>query len=138
MSPRTAGKRLERMKTFFKFVVDSTGLKTNPAKSIAAPKVEESESVPFSEDQVETLLKACDSYDGNGERLKALSMLLLESVLRISDACTISRDKIIKDPKGWKVELRTAKTGTEVYCPIPDEVAQAVINQPGKQRAEKR
>jgi integrase/recombinase XerD len=81
---------------------------------------------------VETLLKACDSYDGNGERLKALALLLLESGLRISDACTISRDKIIKDPKGWKVELRTAKTGTEVYCPIPDEVAQAVINQPGK------
>jgi len=56
----------------------------------------------------------------------------LWSGLRIGDASTIGRDKIIKDPKGWKVELRTAKTGTHVYCLIPDDVAGAVINQPGK------
>jgi integrase len=133
MSPRTASKHLERMKTFFKFALDSTWIKTNPAKSIAAPKVEESEAVPFSEEQLDIIFAGCASYDGDGERLKALGLFLLESGLRSGDGCTISRDKIIKDSKGfWKVELRTAKTGTEVYCPIPDDVAPAVINQPGK------
>jgi len=38
----------------------------------------------------------------------------------------------ITKTKTGNVELRTAKTGTEFACPIPDDVATAVINQPGK------
>jgi site-specific recombinase XerD len=132
MAPRTASKHIERMKTFFKFALDFNWIKINPARPIATPKVEDSESVPFTEEQVETILTGCDSYDGDGKRLKALSLLLLWSGLRIGDASTIGREKIIKDQAGWKVELRTAKTRTIVYCPIPDDVATAVINQPGK------
>jgi site-specific recombinase XerD len=132
MSPRTASKHIERMKTFFKFALDFNWIKTNPAKPIATPKVEDSEAVPFTEELVETILTGCDSYDGDGKRLKALSLLLLWSGLRIGDASTIGRQKIIKNDVAWKVELRTAKTRTIVYCPIPDDVATAVVNQPGK------
>jgi integrase/recombinase XerD len=132
MSPRTASKHIERVKTFFRFAHDFGWIKSNPAKPIAAPIVEESESVPITEDQVEILLPGCYSYDGDGQRLKALSLLLLWSGLRIGDASTIGREKITKDKDEWNVELRTAKTGTEVVCPIPDDVAEAVLNQPGK------
>jgi integrase/recombinase XerD len=132
MSPRTASKHIERMKTFFKFAVGFEWIKKNPALPIAAPKLEPSESIPFTEEQLDILFEACDSYDGDGQRLKALALLLLWSGLRVGDACTIGREKIIRDAAGWKVALRTAKTGTDVYCPIPDDVAEAVINQPGK------
>jgi site-specific recombinase XerD len=56
MSPRTASKHIERMKTFFKFALDFNWIKTNPARPIATPKVADSEAVPFTEEQVETIL----------------------------------------------------------------------------------
>jgi integrase len=75
----------------------------NPARPIATPKVADSEAVPFTEEQVETILTGCDSYDGDGRGLKAPSLLLLWSGLRIGDASTIGQQKIIKDDLGWKV-----------------------------------
>lgn len=83
MSPRTAGKHIECMKTFFKFALDFEWIRTNPAKPMAMPKLEDSDAVPFSEDQVETILTICDLYDGNGKRLKALAELMLWSGLRV-------------------------------------------------------
>jgi integrase len=38
----------------------------------------------------------------------------------------------VKDKTGWKVELRTAKTSTEVYCPVPDDGAEAVLALPSE------
>jgi len=40
MSPRTASKHIERMKTFFKFALGFEWITKNPALPIAAPKVE--------------------------------------------------------------------------------------------------
>jgi integrase/recombinase XerD len=132
MSPRTASKHIERMKTFFKFALEFHWINVNPALPIRPPKVPPSESIPFTEEQLEILFTACDSYDGDGKRLEALMLLLLWTGLRIGDACTIGREKFAKDARGWKVELRTAKTGTDVSCVIAVEVAEAVLNQPGK------
>jgi integrase/recombinase XerD len=132
MSPRTAGKHIERMKTFFKYAVDFEWIRTNPAKPIAMPKVGDSDAVPFAEDQVETILTTCDVYNGNGKRLKALAELMLWSGLRVGDASTITHQAFLKDDAGWKVRLRTAKTGTHVYCPIPTNVAKSIVCIPGK------
>jgi hypothetical protein len=68
MSPRTASKHIERMKTFFKFAMGFEWIKKNPALPTAAPKLEPSESIPFTEEQLEIFFKACDSYDGDGQR----------------------------------------------------------------------
>ncbi len=132
MSPRTAGKHIERMKTFFKFAVDFEWIRTNPAKPIAMPKVEDSDAVPFTEEQVEQILKGCDQYEGNGKRLKALAELMLWSGLRVGDASTITHEAFVKDNAGWKVLLRTTKTGTSVSCPIPTDVAESIVCIPGK------
>lgn len=132
MSPRTAGKHIERMKTFFKFAADFEWIKSNPAKPIAMPKTEDSDAVPFSEEQIETIFAGCGTYDGNGKRLEALAQLLLWSGLRIGDASTIAHEAFTKDSAGWKVRLRTAKTGTYVYCPIPTHVAESIVSIPGE------
>src|SRR5260370_23674800 len=89
MSPRTASKHMERMKTFFKFAMEFGWIKSSPAKPIAVPKGEESESVPFPEEHGEILVAGSDSYDGDGQRVKALSLLLLWSSLWIGHASTI-------------------------------------------------
>jgi integrase len=131
LAPRTAGKHLERLKSFFRFCQDNKYLKESPAAKLKPPKVNDAPVVPFTEDQVKKILAACDEYAGNGKRLKALTELMLATGLRIGDACTISRDKVISSKEGYSIELYTAKTGEKVYCPIQDQVGQDVESIPG-------
>jgi integrase/recombinase XerD len=113
----SARKKLEALRTFFKFVHESGWLATNPAKAVKPPKVEDSPTLPFSKEEFERVLKACDEYPHkqNALRLKALVLLLRYSGLRITDAVTLSKHQI----KDGILNLRTAKTGTLVRIPLP-------------------
>jgi integrase len=102
----TASKSLERLRSFFKFCLDSDWIAKNPAKAIKAGRVEEAEVLPFTDKEIEKILKACDTFNGNGQRIKALTQLMLRTGLRIGDASTISRDRFVEDGKDWKL----------VYC----------------------
>ena len=127
-SPRTAGKHIERLKRFFNWCVENHWMESSPAKPLKVPKVGDTDVVPFSEDEIRKVLKACDQYDGaNRKRLRALTDLMLESGLRISDAVMISKDRIVKTSHGYAATLRTAKTGTAVSCPLPDKLARTIL-----------
>jgi integrase len=81
----------------------------------------------MTEDEIEKILKACDKYEGpNRSKLIILTELILETGLRIGDAVTITKNRIVKRSAGWVVELRTAKTGTAVSCPVPSELVLAL------------
>jgi integrase len=122
-SPRTSGKHIERLKRFFSWCVENGWLPESPAKPLKPPKVGDTDVVPFSEKEIEDILKACDAYPGpNRERLVALTKLMLTTGLAIGDASMLSKDRVIKNGSGWYVELRRAKTGTAVSCPIPNEL----------------
>jgi len=125
-SPRTAGKHIERLKRFFSWCVENGWLQDSPAKPLKPPKVGETDVVPFSEEEIENILKACDAYpDPNRERLVVLTKLMLTTGLAIGDASMLSKDRVIKNGSGWYVELRRAKTGTAVSCPIPNDLGKA-------------
>jgi site-specific recombinase XerD len=131
-SPRTAGKHIERMKRFFSWCVENHWLDQSPAKPLKSPKVGETDVVPFSEEEIEKILKACRSYKGpNRDRLLVLTLFMLATGLRISDAVTISKTKITKGSDGWMVELRTMKTGTAVACPIQNDLAKSIMKLKG-------
>ena len=83
------------------------------------------------------ILKACDQYGNkcrggkywgpeNARRIRALVLLLRHTGLRIGDAVTLERSRITRD----KLFLYTAKTGTPVYCPLPDFVLTALEGSP--------
>jgi site-specific recombinase XerD len=132
-SPRTAGKHIERLKRFFNWCVENQWMEASPAKPLRIPKAGETDVVPFSEEEIGKILKACDQYEGpNRKRLRILTDLMLESGLRISDAVMISKDRIVKTPHGYAATLRTAKTGTAVSCPLPDKLAKAILSLEGK------
>jgi integrase/recombinase XerD len=107
ISPLTATKRLEYLRSFFRFCSDSGWIKDNPSKKIKPPKVEESPTLPFTADEVDRILKACSNYPHklNAIRLPALILLLRYSGLRIKDAVTLPRTAI----KDGSLTLRTAK-----------------------------
>jgi site-specific recombinase XerD len=131
-SPRTAGKHIERLKRFFRWCVENRWLDQSPATPLKSPKVGETDVVPFSEEEVEKILKACKAYQGpNKARLIILTDLMLATGLAIGDATTLSKDRVVKTHSDYSVELRRAKTGVAVSCPIQSDLAKALLTLDG-------
>jgi len=126
----TTLKKLERLRAFFRYAMESKWVEDNPATRIKNPKVRQTPTMPFRQDEVIDILAACDRYldsygrvgQWNGKRLRALVLLLRYSGLRIGDAVSLSRDRIVRN----KLFLYTAKTGTPVYIPLPEFVTTAL------------
>lgn len=127
--PLSKSKKQERLKGFFHFCVVREWMRTNPVHGIKAIKVPPSQTLPFDEDEVAKILDACDRYpikgvyaSENRTRMKALTLLLRYSGLRIRDAVTCERARMVDG----KLFLYQAKTGTPVYCPLPPTVVEAL------------
>jgi integrase len=65
------------------------GLAASPTRSFKPTEVIDAEVVPFAEKQVSDILAACDKFNSNRARLKALVDLMLASGLRIGDTVMI-------------------------------------------------
>jgi integrase/recombinase XerD len=121
-----ARKKLEALRAFFRFCWESEWVPGNPATKLKPPKTTDPPTMPFTLEEVTRILAACHRYKGgrgqrgrvNAQRLRALVLLLRFSGLRIRDAATLRRDRLVKG----KLLLYTAKTGTPVYCPLPESV----------------
>jgi integrase/recombinase XerD len=113
----SARKKLESLRTFFTFCHDRNWVESNPAKKLKMGKNEEPPVEPFTKDQVARILAAIADYPDkqNAVRLRALILLLRYSGLRIGDAVTLDRSRI----ESGRLFLRTAKTGTRVFVPLP-------------------
>lgn len=123
---RTQQKKLDRLRAFLRFALESDWIATNPAKRIQGPKVTDKPTMPFSQDEMLRIYSACDKYpdcygrtgEWTGHRLKALVLLMRYSGLRIGDAVRLPRDRIVDD----KLFLYTQKTGVPVRVPLPEFV----------------
>jgi integrase/recombinase XerD len=125
----SARKKLESLRTFFTFCHDRNWIESNPAKKLKMGKNEEAPVEPLTKEQVNAVLNAIADYPDkkNAVRLRALVLLLRYSGLRIGDAVTLERSRI----EHGKLYLRTAKTGTRVFVPLPPSVVEAVMACPG-------
>lgn len=116
-------KKLERLRTFFKFARENGWIEDNPARAIKNPKVRMAPTLPFSQAEMSRIYTAAtqkiDSVRSDGRNrariVRALVLFLRYTGLRFSDAvgCSVER---LKDGKIW---LYTQKTGQHVYCPLP-------------------
>jgi integrase/recombinase XerD len=119
-------KKLERLRSFFRFVRENGWLAENPATKISNPKVTMRPTLPFTHDEMIRILaavaKRVDSCQrpgrNNARRLRGLVLLLRYSGLRIGDAVSCSVDRLANG----KLRLYTQKTGTHVHCPLPEFV----------------
>jgi integrase/recombinase XerD len=125
----SAKKRLERLRSFFRFAVQSGWLRQNLVASMRPPKTTHPPTMPFSKDEMDKILWACDPYPDNGRyrkgtpaRLKALVLLMRYSGLRIGDAVTLRTDRVV----AGKLFLYTQKTNVPVFCPLPHCVLDAL------------
>ncbi len=118
----SAVKKLERLRSFFRFCQQSGWIVANPVLAIKPPKVTAPPTLPFTQEEMTAILEACDKFADLGRyralnrtRTKAMVLLLRYSGLRIRDAVTLTRDRITVG----KLFLYTAKTGTPVFIPLP-------------------
>lgn len=125
VSPISARKKIERLRTLFKFCIESGWTRENPAALIKPPQSKPSPTLPFTDDEIERILWATEEYPNkgiysfqSGRRIKAFVNLLRYSGLRIRDAVMLSREKL----DGNKLLLYTQKTGQPVWLPLPESV----------------
>jgi len=137
VGPNTHRVRLEQVKCWFNFCVDSEWLTSSPVKSFKPPKGGGKEPVPFTEAQVVLIYSACDKYEIEYERLctrkklRALIELMLATGLRIGDATMFQKAGITKDGDEYTFPLRTTKTGQRVTMPVKPLVAETLLKLDG-------
>jgi site-specific recombinase XerD len=133
-SPIAAQKRLEDIRAFFRFCVNSNWIQRNPSSAVKNPQVEPKAVEPFTDDEIDRMLDAAAKFNergkkGNRARIRAMILLLRYTGLRISDASTLARAEIVDG----KLKLRTEKTGAVVWLPLPKDLIEALddVQNPG-------
>jgi site-specific recombinase XerD len=122
-SPLSAAKRLEYLRAFLRFCVEAGWVERNPAAALKPTKVPHRPTLPYTEGEVERLLGAARTlikFGQYGPRIEPMILLLRYSGLRMQDAACLERARL----DGDKLFLYQPKTGTPVYCPLPEVVVQ--------------
>jgi len=149
VSHQTAAKNMSTIKAFFEFCVANEWLARNPARHVKNPRSREAadkrseQKLPFSDDELQRMYKACETKYGkqeiawsrviHGHRVEGeyarynwkwtgqdLADFISVSVytgLRISDVCTFRVDRM---QETGEILLRTTKAGTHVYTWVPE------------------
>jgi integrase len=120
--PLYATKNLERMRAFCRFCHQAGWIRENPARAVKPPKVTQAPTLPFSRDEMQRIIAACDEYGGNKARIRAFVLTMRYTGLRIGDAIRLSKAQVTDG----RVFVRTAKTGQPVTVPVPPAVATAL------------
>lgn len=130
LSAATTRKRLEVVRGFLNFCLNSGWIQVNPAKAVKAPVIKQVPTMPYSDEEWKNILTAIDVLreihpqipETTQRKVKALILLMRYSGVRISDAVPFRMDRL----KNGRLFLYTAKTGKAVYVPLPPIVVQAL------------
>jgi integrase/recombinase XerD len=129
LAPISSRKKLERLRTFFRFAEERGWTRHNPALKLKAPIAKHTPKLPFSDSEMEKILWAAEQYpelypmSGDyGKKVKPFILVLRYAGLRIRD-CVCLKTSDVKD---GKIFIHTQKTGTPVWVPIPKSVVEAV------------
>lgn len=110
--PRAAGKKLERLRAFFRFTIENGWLKESPVKHLKPPIVKDSPTLPFSRDEMARILE----HAGDN---RTFILTMRYTGMRISDTALLKSSAV----NGNKIFLYTHKTGVPVQVPIPEFLA---------------
>lgn len=120
----TAGKQLERLKSFFNFCVAQKWIAENPAASLKSPIGSDDDVpvIPFTKEQFARIIKAC----GDNEYLKTFILVMRYSGLATVDAVKLTPDRL----EGNHLRLRRTKTRGWVKVLLPGVVADRLRDLP--------
>ena len=126
-------KKQERITGFFWFCIRAGWITENPTANLGRISATQAPTDYFPREEFNKIVDATYVYqdraqvgEANSARLRTLTLLMRWSGLRIRDAVTLERTRLIND----NLLLYQAKTGTPVYVPLPHQVAEALKNVP--------
>jgi integrase/recombinase XerD len=137
LSSHTKQKEWERLRNFFKFAHEFGWIERNPTVGFKRFKHEGEPKEPFTDDEMQDILRAADrriaraigpQAKANALRLRALVLLLRFSGLRIGDAVRMETSFLVNGT----LRVHTQKTGSDVFIELPPEVAKALDSIPLK------
>jgi len=116
----TRARKLAAIKSFFNYLVESEGLKLNPAVSIKSPRIPEKEPVYLAEEECICLLAtiAREAKPRVRERDLAMAVLLLHTGLRASELTNLKLVNVDFDSQQIKI---TRKGNKEQYLHLNGE-----------------
>jgi integrase/recombinase XerD len=114
----TALKQLERVRAFFRFCHQNEWIPKNPAAAVKDPRVQPTEAVPFTEEEMDQILEAASRKPN----LRALMLLLRWSGMRISDVIGLERTRV----QDGRLVVRALKNGKIISVPLPSECLAAL------------
>lgn len=155
ISPRSAAKDMSTIKTFFEFCVANEWIARNPARLVKLQRTREAadkrneQKLPFSEDELKTMYRACAAEYGKqtitwsrshhrkraeaqvnryqrkwtGQDLADFISVSVYTGLRISDVATFHLDRL---QSTGEIRIRTTKAGTHVYTWVPEWLQQRI------------
>jgi integrase/recombinase XerD len=144
-APLSRSKKQSRIVGFFYFCDRSGWIQKNPVtnRTLGRIRVEQKPTDYFQPAEFDAIIDATYIYRGDrwendttaGTRLRALTLLMRWTGLRIRDAATLERARLTKTDRGGDcISLYQAKTGEPVYCPIPPHVAETLRTVPASLR----
>ena len=124
--PSTARKKLERLRSFFKFCIDRVWFRKNPAAGLKYPKEISIEKKPYEKEELELISRAIPLFpakriygEENKARIDAFVKVLRWTGLRIRDVVQLKRSQVAKG----HIILRTHKNQKPVKLVLhPDAV----------------
>lgn len=125
MSAITARKKIERLRSFFKFCVDRDWIEKNPAKGLKLPKETTIQVKPYEPAELEKIEWAIPLFPAKGiygeknrERIKAFVAVLRWTGLRIRDIVQLKWSRM----DGKYLILRAQKNGKTVQLPLHADI----------------
>jgi integrase len=129
VQPSTARKKLERLRSFFKFCVGRKWISDNPASALRPPKEVSIEKKPYEKAELERIAWAIPLFPRNGiygeancERIRAFVAVLRWTGLRIRDVVQLQKSAI----RGDFIVLRTHKNQKPIKLPLHPEIKEAL------------
>jgi integrase/recombinase XerD len=138
VAPSTSGKELETLRAFCAFCKKRKWMDENYAKDLSAPKEDGCPTMPYSVDEVQRILEACDQLEDDNPNTRernrlyarARVLVMLYSGLRISDTVKLSRLSV--NLESGRCLLRVMKTGVPQYVTLQPPATAALAALPRK------
>jgi integrase/recombinase XerD len=138
-------KKQERLTGFFWFCIRAGWITTTPTLNLKRITVYQKPTDYFPRDEYARIVDATYRLDDGleraydvekrGDRIRALTELMRWSGLRIRDAVTLEKTRLLPNDDLF---LYQAKTGVPVYVPLPHHVAETIRNVPPGPKANPR
>ncbi|MGA2810240.1 MAG: site-specific integrase [Candidatus Acidiferrum sp.] len=121
----SSSKKLERLRSIYRFAVSRKWVETNIAAELKSPKIKSAPTLPFSDDEMKKIFDAARESNRFAARSLYVFILVMRYAgLRISDTATLAKESL----DGKRLHLYTAKTGEPVVMPLPEFVVKALAS----------